>query len=1048
MLGISINQQKKALILLLASGLVAMLPLVIRAQQTMVYQDANLHYKEGIAFYDQGLYGAAQTEFERFFDAVHAPNVEVSASMQQMAELRYAQSAVRLDRPEGERLVQDFVRKYSPSAAANQAQFELGKYYYSKRDYGNAIKQFDLVDAMNLSNSDITELHFKKGYSLLVKKKYSKARKAFDAVKEVSNSEYYEPANYYYGITAFFEDDRKAAIESFSKLENSNQYSHVIPYYICQIYFADKKYDEVIAYGTKQIQQPRIKYATKINQLIGQSYFEKGNFQAALPYLTEFANSSSRLREEDLYQVAYTQYKTGKYLEAIKNFEELTALKTEMGQNAIYNLADCYIKTGNKLSARNAFKVASQMSFDQKIKEESIFNYAKLSYDLKDDKEAITGLRAVSPASPNYRESQELLSKVFLRTKNFADAIETLEQIPNKSLQLREAYQKVTFNRGIQFFNDANLGDARKMFAKSLQNPIDQNTKALTYYWLGEIDHLQKDYDGSIQNYNQFLTIAGASRDLPDVSSVHTANYAQGYNYLKKSNYTEAQKFFYKAIVGIEKNGATIFNDYIKTQVLSDAILRNADCYFKRNKYSEALLNYSKVIDRNYAGKDYALFQKGVIEGVRGKALDKVLTLNDLATQYPNSEYADDALLELGKTYFTINKPREAMAALDKLVTNYKNKSNLVNTALLQMGLIAYNQNESDKALNYYKQVFTGDPYSKEAKDALKGIEEIYIERGETDKYFAFLNSVPGYKVTDAVKDSLSYRTAEAQYINGDYDRAITSYSSYIDKFPNGQNITAAYYQRAESYFTKKNYPNALADYTYVSEKGPSQYHVRATVKAAYIAYNLTKQYDKAYKLYQRLSTISTDPDDVYVAQLGGMRAAYKTGNVDGVRAMTNTLLLNPRATSRDKAEAHYYKGKVAMKTKSYTVAEAAFKKVKELIDNSWAAEAHYQLAYILYERRDLAKAQEMALKFNEEYPDYIDWYARSIILLADIFAEQDDLFNARASLESVIDNYEGDQDIIDTAKAKLEKVKQLERSRSRIESGGGGNGDLQMDEG
>ena len=148
---------------------------------------------------------------------------------------------------------------------------------------------------------------------------------------------------------------------------------------------------------------------------------------------------------------------------------------------------------------------------------------------------------------------------------------------------------------------------------------------------------------------------------------------------------------------------------------------------------------------------------------------------------------------------------------------------------------------------------------------------------------------------------------------------------------------------------------------------------------------------------------------------------------------MANKLIANPRATNRDKAEAHYYKGKLAMKSKSYTVAETAFKKVKTLIDNAWAAESHYQLAYILYERRNLDKAQEMALSFSADYPDYIDWYARSIILLADIFAEKDDLFNAKASLESVIDNYEGDQTIIDMAKVKLQKLKQLGKDRSRI---------------
>lgn len=1003
------------------------------AQQTMVYKDVNLAFKEGVEFYEKGLYGVAQKAFKYVIAQKRPAQDEKPSMMLQTAELRYAQCAVRLQRPEGEQLVLDFVKKYSPSSVATQAQFELANYYYANRKWAQAIKYYTKIDALSLSNDEIAELNFKTGYALFVSKKYKKSKGYFKQVKDVKESKYYEPSNYYYGVTSFLEDDKDEAIESFNRIENSKKYSHVIPYYNCQIYFADKRYDEVISYGERQLQRSNIKYRNRINQMVGQAHFEKQQFTEALPFFEEFVNATSKMREEDLYQVAFTQYKNKKYRDAIKNFEELTALESKLGQNALYNLADCHLKAGDKLSARNAFKKASQMNFDRAVKSESQFNYAKLSYDLKDDIEAIKGLKAVPKSSPNYREAQELLSKVFLRTSNYADAIKTLEAIPNKSLKLREAYQKVTYNRGVQFFNDANLGSARALFAKSLQNSIDAKTKALTYYWLGEIDHLEKQYDGSIQNFKQFLELAKNQRGLPDVSSLHTANYTQGYNYLKKNDFRTAQRFFYAAISGIERNSGTIFNDYIKTTLLSDALLRNADCYFKRNKYSEALINYNKVVNRNFSGKDYALFQKGVIEGIRQKPLDKVVTLERLASKYQNSEYADDALLELGNTYFQLGKARKATEALTKLVNRYKGKSDLVNKALLQLGLIAYNSNDTEKALNYYKQVFTNAPYSKEAKDALKGIEEIYIERGETDKYFTFLNSVPGYKVTDDARDSLTYRTAETQYSNGDYDKAIASYTAYINKFPNGRNVIAAYYQRGESYFTKTKYPQALSDYEYVANRGPNQYFVRATRKAAYIAYNFTKQYDKAYKAYNKLSSISTDPDDRYTAALGGMRSAYKTNNDNGTTSMADKLLANGRSTKRDKAEANYYKGKIAMKSQSYVRAENAFNQVKALIDNVWAAEAHYQIAYILYERRQLDKAQELALDFNTLYPDYIDWYARSIILLADIFAEKGDLFNAKASLESVIDNYEGDQDIIDTAKTKLKKVKELEAKNSRI---------------
>lgn len=47
--------------------------------------------------------------------------------------------------------------------------------------------------------------------------------------------------------------------------------------------------------------------------------------------------------KEDIYQLAYCQYKTGAYTKAIENFKQLNLLDEAMGQNATYALADCYL---------------------------------------------------------------------------------------------------------------------------------------------------------------------------------------------------------------------------------------------------------------------------------------------------------------------------------------------------------------------------------------------------------------------------------------------------------------------------------------------------------------------------------------------------------------------------------------------------------------------------------------------------------------------------------------------------------------------------------
>ena len=55
--------------------------------------------------------------------------------------------------------------------------------------------------------------------------------------------------------------------------------------------------------------------------------------------------------------------------------------KTLVSQNAYYHLGECYLNLEKKTEALNAFKTASEMDFDRKIKEDAALNYAKLSYE-------------------------------------------------------------------------------------------------------------------------------------------------------------------------------------------------------------------------------------------------------------------------------------------------------------------------------------------------------------------------------------------------------------------------------------------------------------------------------------------------------------------------------------------------------------------------------------------------------------------------------------------------------------------------------------------
>ncbi len=1020
------------------------------AQQTGIFTDAQANYKKGVELFEQGVYKAAQVHFENVLNATMQPQNSDFKLLYQEAQLKHAQCAIRLNNPDGEKLIKDFIRDNSPSSVANSALLDLGNYYFGQREFEEALKYYQQVPTLEMDNDLITEVKFKMGYAYLVKQQYKQAKPLFQEIKDVQG-DYYYPANYYYGVTAFQEDDFKTAIESFERVKNSNKYNNDVPFYICQIAFAQGDYDKVITYGKTQVQNSSVKKVAEINKLIGQSYFEKKDYQSALPYLETYAKSG-KLSEEDLYQMAYTQYRMGKYEEATKNFDGLKNLETALGQNALYNLGDCHLKTNDKASARAAFKKASTMTFDKKTQEEALFLYGKLSYELNFSKDAIDAFQGIPSTSPYHKDAQELLSKVFLNTRNYEQALKIIEDMPTKSLEIRKAYQKVAFFRGVQLVNAGQGPQAKVLFVKSLEkeNQLDKRITALANYWIGELNYASGDYTSSINDYNAFLNIAKTSPALfTDEASLGTANYALGYNYLKKGDFTKAGGYFETAVseFGQKLNSNTLENDDVKNKVYPDALLRAGDCNLKNNKYTEALGFYNRVIQRKATGSDYAFYQKSIIQGLTKDVAGKLVTLENLVKNTPNSDYADDALLELGATYLQLNQLTEATVPLKQLVQNYATKSDLVNSAYLKLGLIAYNQDDRESALNYYKKVCTNNPQAEEMSSALRSIEEIYIDGGEPDKYLAFLKTID-YKVSDADKDNLSFKAAEVQYQNGNYDKAIAAYTSYIRQFPNGVNILNALYQRGESYFITKKYDSALPDYENLINRGNSTYYSRCLRKAGLISYNVSKDFAKAYNYYSKWAAIASGTE-LFEAQLGTVRSAYRLGGKKTeVYQLAEAIKNNATASQTDKGEAAYYIGKTALDDKNYAKAKTAFTEVTTSLSGEQKAEAFYQIAFLTFKEGKVNDAEAYALNHQVEVEDYPDWLARMFILLGDIYMQKGDYLNAEVYLESVVDTYSGDQTILNEAKEKLQKVSQADANNSLlVPTKKTNNGLLEMEE-
>ncbi|MBC8046878.1 MAG: tetratricopeptide repeat protein, partial [Fimbriimonadaceae bacterium] len=747
----------------------------VHAQQTFIYSDPYRDYKTGLELYEQKKYSTAQ----QFFDLA-ATNIPDDAKEELFTYKTYAQyysaiCAIELNNPDAEKLMLDFVENYPGNALQGAAYFQLGNIFFKKKQYADALAWYDKVDIYDLDRVEVDKYRFQYAYCLFTKKRLDEAKKLFLQLRD-KEGPYYYPTNYYYGFIEYYEEDYDEALKYFDRVKGEEKYSTVIPYYICNIYYQKGQYDELIAYAEPLINNTKLSYYEEINQLIGQAYFYKKDYKKALPYLQYYIEKSRNERPEDYYQLGYAQYKLNDIKTAAESLEEASGDNDTLTQQAMYVLGDCYIKLKKKDDARNAFMEASRTDIDKKVQENALFNYGKLSYELEYYPAAVTALTDYLkkyPKGSNKTEAQEILAEALLNSNDYEEAIEVIDNISDKSPKLKAAYQRVTYYRGVQLFNEENYESAEKMFVKSSDNKIDDALYAATYFWLGEINYNRDKYQLSISDHLKFQDLSKVAKNLPKEATAAFSNYTLGYNYFKTKNYANAAKYFEKTTQTL-KVGKTASQE---NEVALDASLRLGDCYFMTKNYDKAETSYKKIIDNNYKGSDYALYQKGMLHGLQKENTSKISSMQQLVKTYSTSNYVDDALYEIANTYFITGKNQDAIDGFKKLISEKPN-SNYTVKAYLKLGLIYYNLGDYETSEEYYKKAYELSPNTAEGEEAREALKDLATKTGD-------VSDLEGI-VTKSEKDSIIYTAAKNKYDAEDYRSAVGAFDEYLKQFPKG----------------------------------------------------------------------------------------------------------------------------------------------------------------------------------------------------------------------------------------------------------------------
>jgi len=998
--------------------------LVVHAQNTSTHNASDRKYYDGMELFDKQKYVAAKSIFQQYIQEYPQDIKAIEC------EYYVAVCALNLFNDDAEYLFSNFIAKYPNHIKAGRAGYDLGNFFYNNKKYDKAIEYYAMADESKLSPEELNEYNFKSGYSSFTKKDFTVALAKFNQCK-TKRHKYTPAANYYAGYIEFKNTEYDAALVDLNKAAESNEYKPLVAVLITNVYYRQGKYDELIPYAEKVIADKSAGPNTNdVKLILADAYFFKEDFNKATPLFKDYlvSTGAKSLSPDMKYRIGFSSYKSADYKQAVDLLQSIATDKDSLGQSSAYILGLSYLKSGNKLSAVLAFELAQRSSYSAVIKEEAMFLYGKLAVDLGRFTDATNRLKAyldAYPKSSHGQEASELLSESFLGTRNYDEALTYIENLKYHNSRINTAYQRIAYYKAIELINKKDYTGALLVLDKSSKYSFDKTVFINSFYWKGECLSLEKRYE---EANNAYTTVIEKGSTLEN-ANVIKAYYGLGYGYYYQKKWNDAIPQFVKFLTlqSDKKGKGDIY--------YRDAELRLADLYFVTRRFPESIKYYDLALLDRKDEEDYILFQKATITYLMGKTNDAYALFTQLTNKYPNSPYYDNALMQRCQLDLEVSKYELAIEGYSKIINKKDDINGLKPLALQKRAISYFNLKEYDKAIADHKKVINDYPKNPIAYSSLLSIQEILGLQDKSDEFVPILVKYKEENPDGRDLKEVEFISAQSLYSAQKYAAAISAFNSFIQQYPNHSSNAEAKFYLADSYFRTKDYPASKKLYIEILGER-NQYYKKAIQRVADISY-LQNDLPNTIKYFSELQQVASTNKEKAASWLGLMTAYYDSNQLDSCNVYADKVIGHGSATPDAQNKALLFKGKVAYQKKDYDAAQDYFLSCLNGAKDISAAEAHYSLAKIQYDKKQYKQSIETLYDFNNTYSNFDLWLGKSFLLIADNFVAKDEVFQAKETLTSIIEK-SPNADIKKQAQERLDQLNASEANKNKSKEGVG----------
>ena len=973
----------------------------VSAQNTIGHQEL----RDAVRLYDNSMFSRSRTVMDDISERTMSSDPE---GFSVLSQVRSGDSGY-------ERVMESFISRYPHSVHVPQIRWHHAMNLFNSQDYKAAGEVLGKINRRSLRKSQRLEYLFLKAYCDLENRDLESAKANFSEVEKTESSDYNMPSRYALGYINYVQRDFDEAIKWFELSRKDSRFAQMSSYYIMESRFMLGDHGYVTEHADSMYNAVSDERKPHLARIISESWLVTGDADNARRYLELNSQGGGQPKSRtDWFFQGSVLYATEDYKGAIDAYSMMGERRDSIGQIADYHMGYSYIQTKNKVAAMAAFKDASSSSYDRNISEDAFFNWAKLAFDLNSDTSVFQDYLDRYSSRQKGDRINSYIAVAALHDRDYETAIDAYDKIDDLDDDMRTNYLKANYLRANQLISNGSYRKAIPCLkVAAFYTEKGSRLNQLTRFWLAESYYRNDQYKEAREIFTDLYNTSA----LYGRAESYQISYSIAYCYFKENNYPAAAKWF------------TEYLGESSVKYRKDAMERRADCHFIRADYASAASAYDQVLRDYYNVNDiYPYYQAALAHGLNSNPSKKIELLSRVMDASPSAKFYPEALFELGRTYAVREEDDNAFMCFNKLAQTVKDTT-FVAQAYIEMGSISRNQSQFNDALGYYKTVVEKMPMSGYAEDALAAIESIYQTKDEPEEYIAYIETIgKGATKTADEKEDMIFGSAERVFLAENYDRALVSLQSYLDKYPDGRYGYKADFYMAESYKNLGKLEQACDSYRKVIDGGEGSFVELSMLNFSNISYKLEK-WDDAYGGYSSLFSSALLDNNKFVAMTGMMRSAYRGHDWAKALESAEHLLHDTRSDSKLKAEADYIKAKSYLATSRRTEAFKVLADLSKDVSGPYGAEAAYMVIQDSYDRGAFEEVETKVYAFADAGSDQVYWLAKSFIVLGDSFAEREEFEQAKATFESVRDGYEPsapDDDVIDDVTMRLKKMESI----------------------